>query len=278
MTRVADYELVAPLRDGAHGRWWLARPPARLGLADAQVAVKVLHADGGEEAFSRMVRELRAYAAVRSGHLVTLLDAGHDGGRLFYAARHLPGGTLAAPAAPTDAVGALRAVGGAARGAHALHEAGIAHRDITPATVLLADDGAGVLGDLGLVQLLQPGQTSTGFGPVGSLEHTDPAVLRGERASRSSDLWSLGTTLHQAVTGRSVHPSLAGQDLLSAVRVVVTSRPVLAEMPAPVATVVERCLEVDPADRWATAEDLAVACDAAAAALAGSTATTGAGA
>lgn len=260
---VAGYVLLEPLGDGNHGSYWRARPPARLGIDDDVVRLKLLHAEGGDEAFRRMVRELRAMARLSSPHLVQLLDAGHDRGRLYHAERDPGGGSLARPEVTVDARGLVRAVADAARGAHALHEAGIAHRDITPATVLLHADGRGLLSDLGLVQVLGEGRTTTGAGPIGAMAYTDPAVVRGERASRATDLWSLGAVLHEAVTGASIQPGLAGMDLLAALRRVVTEPPTLhAALPPALAPLVARCFAPEPAERFATAEAFADALDA----------------
>ena len=77
------------------------------------------------------------------------------------------------------------------------------HRDIKPANILL-DNGHGKLSDLGLAQMLTPGMTMTGVGPVGSIEYMEPDVIWGERAARASDVWSLGLTLHRVVTGAGV--------------------------------------------------------------------------
>ena len=153
-----------------------------------------------EDAFRRATRELRLFASVKSPFLVALYDAGQEGGRFFYAAEYLPLGSLASPAKPLDRGQTLRAVADAARAAHVLHEAGIAHRSIKPANILITETG-GKLSDLGLAQVLAPGMTVTGMGPIGSVEYIDPAILSGERAGRPSDLWSLGVTLHRAITG-----------------------------------------------------------------------------
>jgi serine/threonine protein kinase len=153
----------------------------------------------------------------------------------------------------------LRAVEHAARAAHALHESGLVHRDIQPANVLLHEDG-GKLRDLGLAQLLQPGVTMTGMGSVSSVEYVDPSILQGDRASRASDVWSLGMTLHRAVTGRGVYGELPENDPLLALRRVLSSKPeVDASLDAPIAELVRRCLEPEPTRRPATALDVAIA-------------------
>ena len=142
MERIADYELLDRLGAGNHGEFWLARPPTRLGLpADVLVAVKVLGMRATENDFRRMANELRVHASVQSANLASVLDAGHQEGRLFYAMTYYPDGSLEHPARPLERRAVLRAVAGAARACHALHEVGVAHRDIKPGNILIDDKG-----------------------------------------------------------------------------------------------------------------------------------------
>jgi serine/threonine protein kinase len=254
---IADYRFVRLLGEGAHGEFYLAEPPARLSLGADLVAVKVLSGQTNEDALRRATRELRAFATVRSPYLVRLYDAGQDGGHFFYATDYFPDGSLAAPGAPVDRARALQAVEHAARAAHALHEAGIVHGSIKPANVLLAPDG-GRLADLGLAQLLAPGMTVTSVGTVGAVEFLDPAILRGERGSRASDIWSLGATVHYTLSGHGLYGPLPDDDPLLAVRTVMSRRPTVAESLAPAdRALVEACLAVEPADRPPTAAAVA---------------------
>lgn len=256
MDRIADYEIVRSLGEGNHGEFFLAKRPPRLRLAAEFVAVKVLAGTTSDDAFRRTTRELRVFASVRSPYLVSLYDAGQEGGRFFYAMEYFPLGSLAAPVRPLTRLESLRAVAHASRAAHALHEVGVAHRGIKPANILLHDSGA-KLSDLGLAQVLRPGQTLTGVGPISSIEYIDPSILRGERASRASDLWSLGVTLHRALTDTGIYGELPSEPLL-AVRKVLNGAPQLSGRLLPEeAELVGRCLASDPAARPQTAEDLA---------------------
>ncbi len=259
---IADYEFVESLGKGNHGDFWLARPPARLGLAANElVAVKTLGQRASDADFRRMGNELRVYASVDSPYLVEVLDAGHQDGRLFYTTRYFADGSLGSPARPLERREVCRAVADAARAAHALHEAGIAHRDIKPSNVML-ESGRGRLSDLGLAQVINPGQTVTGIGPVGTIEYLAPEVIRGERASRASDVWALGVTLHRVLTGRPVYHDLPTSSLVDALRRILTDRPVIDPSLAEAErAIVARCLEADPADRHPTAEALALAID-----------------
>ncbi len=278
MDGIADYRFVERLGEGNHGTFWLAEPPARLGRGDGElVAVKTLVQQATDQDFARMANELRVYAAVDSPHLAPVLDAGHQQGCLYYATTYYAAGSLGAPARPLERGEVVRAVADGARGSHALHEAGIAHRDIKPDNIMLervGEHGAGSggssgsglraqLADLGLAQVLNPGQTVTGIGPVGTIEYLAPEQVQGHQASRATDIWALGVTLHRSLTGRGVYPDFPVGSLLEALRHVTTSRPAVdAELDPVVGAIVARCLDEDPGARFPTGDELAAALDA----------------
>jgi len=256
---IADYALVRRLERANNGEFYLARTPQRLGIDAEFVMVKVLDSGTPEETFRRATRELRAFAAVESPYLVSLHDAGQDGHRLFYSMEYLPLGSLANPRVELAPDRVVAAVAGAARAAHALHEHGIAHRDIQPVNVLLTEDG-GKLGDLGLAQVFTPDYTVTGFGNLGAVEYMDPLVLHGAQPSRASDIWALGTTLHRALVGVGVFGALPPDEPLVAIRKVISSEPAVSDDLSPaLRSVIETCLQREPADRYATAADVAAA-------------------
>jgi serine/threonine protein kinase len=255
--RIADYTFVRSLGEGNYGEFYLASPPPRLKLGSDYVAVKVLSGNATDDAFRRATKELKLFASIRSPYLVTLFDAGQEDSSFYYAMEYFPLGSLAAPARPLTRAEVLTAVAHGARAAHALHEAGIVHRDIKPANILLHEGGA-KLSDLGLAQLVSPGITITGLGPISSVEYLDPGVMRGGRASRASDVWSLGVTLHRALTGAGLYGELPERDPLFAMRRVLNERPTLdPSLSGPEADLVASCLAPDPADRPPTAEMVA---------------------
>ncbi len=265
MQGIADYEFIRPLGDGNHGSFWLAKPPARLGLsgtgADGEsetlVAVKTLAEWANDAAFSRMANELKLYASVDSPYLVELYDAGQQDGVLYYAGEYFPDGSLGQPSRPLNRQEVLFAVADAADAAHALHEVGVAHRDIKPGNIMVTSTGA-KLGDLGLAQILNPGQTVTGIGPVGTIAYLAPEIIRGEAATRATDIWALGATLHQALTGRLIFPDVPESSLLDALRHVLHREPTLAEpLSVGETDIITTALAAEAADRHPTSAALA---------------------
>jgi eukaryotic-like serine/threonine-protein kinase len=254
---IADYHFIKMLGAGNHGVFYLARRPERLPVDCEFVAVKVLSGASRQDTFRRAVRELGAFANVRSPYLVALYDAGQQGNDLYYSMEYLTGGTLADPAEPVTRQVAQTAVANAARAAHALHEAGIAHNDIKPSNVLL-QAGGGKLADLGLSQALTPGLTVTGLGSTASVEFIDPALIRGAPPSRASDIYSLGATLHWALGGTGLYGELPSDASLVAMRRVLSRPPVIAAgIDSDARAVIAAAISADQSERPPTALDLA---------------------
>jgi serine/threonine protein kinase len=260
---VADYVVVRQLGESNHGHYYLARPPARLELAEEFVALKVFGDRVGDLAYERGVRELRAFAAVRSPYLVTVYDAVLED-TFAYAMQYFPLGSLSAPARPLARAEVHRALENAARAAHALHEAGMAHSDIKPANVLLTEgtDGStdgigGRLSDLGLARFLAPGATLTSMGRASSVEYVDPDVIGGARPSRRTEIWALGATVHRALAGTGLYGELPDAQPLLAIRKVLGAQPRIDPALRPdEAELVRLCLAPDDA-RLPTAEAVA---------------------
>jgi serine/threonine protein kinase len=252
---LADFRVVRLIGEGNHGRFYLARPPARLGISDEFVAVKVFAGQCSEDAYRRGTRELRAFAAVDSPYLARVFDAVLED-NFLYAMEYFPLGSLAAPARPLTHDEVLRAVEHAARAVHALHEAGMAHGDVKPGNVMVHEHG-GKLSDLGLARVFSTGAALTGMAPETSVEFLDPSLLLGDPPSRATDLWAIGATLHRALSGKGLYGELPERQPLLAIRRVQSSRPVVdASLTPAEAALVLACLE-SPENRPATALEVA---------------------
>lgn len=256
MNGIADYEFVHLLGEGSHGSFWLARCPERLGLGLDYVTVKTLAHHAGDNDFERLAAQLQRYASVSSSRLMQVYDLGQQGDALYYAGEYFPDGSLAQPARPFTRASVLAAIADAAVAAHELHEAGLAHRSIKPGNILI-DGTMAKLGDIGLANILNPGQTVTGLDHVGSIEYLAPELIQGRTASRATDIWALGATMHRVLTGRSIYPTVPDESLLEALRFVLTEPPTLNESLGDAERdIVGRALAADPVDRPLTAMEL----------------------
>jgi WD40 repeat protein/serine/threonine protein kinase len=154
----------------------------------------------------------------------------------------------------------------AAEAAHALHEAGVVHRDIKPGNIVVDAGGSqAVLMDLGLAQLADDveGRLTRTRQFVGTLRYASPEqVLSAGALDRRSDVYSLGATLHELLTLRPLYGATEQTptpELMRRIQVNEPERPRQHNpaVPADLEAVVLKCLEKDPARRYATAGDLA---------------------
>jgi hypothetical protein len=276
---VADYEITSVVADDGILPCLRASRPARLGEGPGQVTVWVL-GPLARTAWTVASARLGPVAAVRSPGLPDWLEAGvGEWGRrsVVWASATTPViGTLASPPPDLDVPSRLRAVASAARGAHALHEHGQLHGAICPqAIALTAPDQAGQAGFTSSGRgvggaVLSPPSLADGNQPVAQigyppLAYIDPQLLRGE-GGRWSDIWALGATAHQALTGSAPFPGIEDLPVVQALAQLLTApAPARRELPAAVSSLVAGCLAVDPADRPSTAEEVARHLDEAAA-------------
>jgi serine/threonine protein kinase len=169
------------------------------------VAVKVLNGgDPSPAALARFEHECAAIGAL-SGHrnVVAVHDAGTtDDGRPYLTMEYLPGGSLAEhlTRGPLPVGEALSIGAQLADALSAAHAAEVLHRDVKPENVLLGDDGTPKLADFGIAVVADAHQTATGV-VIGTVLHSAPEVLSGERATVSADVYSLASTVFTLIHG-----------------------------------------------------------------------------
>ena len=239
-----------------------------------RVAVKILHShlvEPGGDGLRRFRREAEAARAITSPHIVRVLDAGTDEatGRLYLVTEHLEGEDLQRlleRVGPLPVEAALRVAEQALEGLVAAHEARVVHRDIKPANVFLARSPDGTLVvkllDFGIAKVhkdrLEPSVDLTTTGAfLGSPLYMSPEQMQNSRdADHQSDLWSLGCVLYSALAGRAPQQHLAtiGQLVIATCT---TPAPPLSQVapwvPAEVAEVVHRALQIQPDARFESA-------------------------
>ena len=243
------------------------------------VALKVLHGElaADESLAARFRREGEALSSLRSPHTVSVFEIGEAAdGTLYIAMELLHGESLldrfrSRGALPwRDVLGIMKSVCRSLGEAHAL---GIVHRDLKPANIHLdANDHVKVL-DFGIAKLMRgsdidDGADLTRIGQaVGTLEYMAPEQLIGAACDARSDIYALGVTVYEMITGRRPYEEATGPTSLVAA---VMTQPLIPPstlyhcgcIPPAVDALVLRCLAKEPADRFATVGELVAAIDA----------------
>jgi serine/threonine protein kinase len=254
---VADYRVIEALPTTGTGQArYLCQAPERLELDESTVMVTELAVDAS--GWRELIGNLSRLAGVESPHLLRLIEVGPDldpsGAGVYLVSEAAPGRSIGEPAEPLDTTARLRTVAEAARGAHMLHECGMAHGSIDHRSILLTGRG-GALGPPSLGG--QPGVVSR-MREWGDVAVLDPALLRGEDPSRSTDVWALATTLHGVLSARPLYPGIDGDPAVTAIQRVLFTRPEIdPSLPAGVADSLAACLADDPGERILSAAEFA---------------------
>ena len=232
-------------------------------LLERNVALKILHEHygGDEEYVERFRREARAVAQLSHPNIVTVIDRGEEDGKQFIVFELVDGENLkelverGGPLPVRRVLELGLEVGRALAFAHAQ---GLIHRDVKPQNVLLDGDGRAKVTDFGIVRSLDAvGQTETGT-VLGTSHYIAPEQARGERVDAQTDVYSFGVVLHELLTGEVPYTgenflSVAMKHVNDPVPSVLDTRP---DAPIRLATLIERCLAKEPADRPASMDEV----------------------
>ncbi|WP_018602610.1 serine/threonine-protein kinase [Mycobacterium sp. 155] len=254
--QAAGFEQVVEIGRGGFGVVYRCLQPA----LDRTVAVKVLLADLGTENVERFLREQRAMGRL-SGHphITNVLHVGTTtSGRPFIVMQYHSRGSLDTRIREHGPLGWPEALSLGVKLAGALetaHQAGILHRDVKPANILLTDYGQPQLTDFGIARMAGGYETGTGV-ITGSPAFTAPEVLGGRSPSAASDIYGLGATLFCAITGHAAFERRHGEQVIAQfLRITSEPTPILrgGDIPAEVSAAIASAMAVDPPDRPSTA-------------------------
>ena len=264
------------------GRYRLRRLLAKGGMAEVweavddilgrPVAVKVLHVHlAADESFRERFRR-EAIAAARLAHpnVVATFDTGTDGGVTFIVMELVEGSTLREILNQTGPMAPERVVhvgAGVADALHYAHRAGVVHRDVKPANILICPDGRVKVADFGIAKAVEesepdrptPSEALTGTGSIiGTAQYLAPEQVDGRAVDGRTDVYALGVVLYEMVTGR---PPFTGETDMAVALKHITTNPlapgvVRAGVPRALEEIVLRAMAKRPDDRYQSAEEL----------------------
>jgi eukaryotic-like serine/threonine-protein kinase len=257
----AGYDLMRYLGGGGMGDVYLAREHA----AERIVAIKFLRLSGNPTSQDRFLKEVRALGRIEHPNVVRIISVDVDRGDPYYTMEYGAGGTIAdrikaeGPFEPHEAARLCIQLADALATAH---DARTLHRDIKPSNVVLTADGTPKLSDFGLAKLMDTEddltRTTQAIGTA--------AFMPPEQISRKfgdygppTDVYGLGATLYAMLTGKAPFEGDSNEDIISKVKSNQPPRPrmLCPNLPMALEAVVLKCLEKRPANRYASAAELA---------------------
>jgi serine/threonine-protein kinase len=264
--RLGRYEILGEIGKGAMGVVFRARDP----MINREVALKTIplaaefEGDELEQARTKFFREAETAGRLSHPHIVTIFDAGESEGTAYIAMELLRGVPLVDCTDPVRLLPpaiAIEVVARLAGALHYAHEQSVVHRDIKPANVMFhAASGELKITDFGIARITDAGRTRTGI-VLGTPSFMSPEQLQGRPVTGRSDLFSLGVTLYQLLTGQlpfraDSMPALMLKIAHEPHPPIRTQRPGL---PAGLDEFFDRALAKDPAGRIAAGAEFAQA-------------------
>jgi WD40 repeat protein/serine/threonine protein kinase/Flp pilus assembly protein TadD len=265
LPKIPGYEVIRLIGRGGNGLVYEAR---HFGLGRT-VALKLINAPdfGDSEEEKRFRLEAETAAKLSHPNIVQIYDIGRVGGQSFLALEYIDGGSLhdklhdretGQPLPPKESAQLLETV---SRAIHIAHQHNVIHRDVKPANILLTRDGTAKLTDFGLAKRLDTDVSQTqhtaviGTAPYMAVEQ----ITDSRSVDARTDVYQLGATLYEMLTGQ---PPFRAPTALQTLELVKNNEPVAPSklqpgLPKDLEVICLRCLEKEPANRFANAEDLA---------------------
>ncbi len=258
---VGDYEIIGLLGHGGMGKVFKVRNV----ISDRVDAMKSLlsYGDGESEAAERFIREIKVLAKLEHPNITSFRTAFRANDEVLMIMEYVDGSSLSRKLVQ-HRLELWRAVEYASQVLSALghaHQSGVLHRDVKPSNILIGADGRVKLTDFGIASLTaDPGLTITG-GTVGTLYYMSPEQMKALPLDGRADLYSVGVTLYEMVTGQV---PFKGDSYYAILKAHLESIPVppmdlVPGLPAELSDIIEKALEKQPSARFQTAEEFRVA-------------------
>jgi eukaryotic-like serine/threonine-protein kinase len=257
--RVGDYEVLGVLGAGGMGKVYKVRNV----ISDRIEAMKVLLANltTQKELADRFLREIKLLASLNHPNIAALNTAMTLNNQLIMMMEYVDGTTLATrlqqgPIAPVEAVNYSTQLLSALSYAHKLN---VIHRDVKPANMMLTHDGVLKLMDFGIARPNnEQGMTVTGT-TLGSLNYMSPEQVRGEAVDARSDLYSMGVSIYEMVTGQLPFRGHSNYSIMSAHLQETPQPPVVLrpDLPKGLSDIILMSMAKDPKDRFQSADAFA---------------------
>ena len=259
LDRIGKYEFESVVGEGAMGVVYCAKDS----MLNRRVAIKVM-SDAIAQVSNlreRFLREAQAAGSLQHPNVVTIYDFGDVDGHLYIAMEYVEGEDLEDllhAAIPLPLESKLDLIIGVLQGLAFAHRRGIVHRDIKPANIRVDREGKARIMDFGIAHLASSDMTRTGI-MLGTPSYMAPEQILGDPISAQSDIFSVGAVLYELLSGSRPFNGESLQALMHQI-LSVTPRPVTAVtpgLPAELDPILARALQKIPADRYATALDMA---------------------
>jgi serine/threonine-protein kinase len=249
---LGKYRLLEPLGSGGFGTVYLAEDT----WIDKRVAIKIPHRQNLD--FGELLREPRLLASLSHPNIVTVITAEKQDNVFFIVMEYVPGETLETIIATRGALELPTALDSTCQVVNAVehaHRQGVIHRDLRPANVFVTDRGLLKVGDFGTSRFLEIAAHGTTV--IGSPPYMAPEQFEG-RAVFASDLYSLGVSMYQMLTGVLPYdmPAPAELDRLKTGELITPARLRNPSIPAVIDQIVLKALAADVSARYQRAEDL----------------------
>jgi serine/threonine-protein kinase len=253
------YRLTEHIAAGGMGEVWKGQDEVLGRIVAVKIMLPSLVAEPG---FAERFRdEARTMATISHSGVVNVFDYGSDQGVTYLIMEFVEGDALSKTLARVGRLTPARTMSLIAQAADALqaaHDKGIVHRDVKPANLLVRPNGTLVLTDFGIARSAAASQLTQAGAVLGTASYISPEQASGDLATPASDVYALGVVAYQCLAGR--RPFEGGSPIEIALQHIDgTPPPLPPDIPGPVRTVVERCLNKAPAQRWPSAASLAAA-------------------